>query len=173
LLLGSFGSSQGYNDRLFTINIATDPRTPPPATEKPLRYGKLAEIHHIFKSDPTSPSIVFSLLFTTAVLATLPALFGLVSSCILCIMPALIILSQWLYLGGNVNHFSKAFQSAPVSHTLFYSSIIGIEVIFFLYYTSWNLFKTLPVLFAVGMITFLSGSRALSEVQRRRLAGLR
>jgi oligosaccharyltransferase complex subunit delta (ribophorin II) len=88
-------------------------------------------------------------------------------------MPALIILSQWLYLGGNVSHFSKAFQSAPVSHTLFYSSIVGIEGIFFLYYTSWNLFKTLPVLFAVGMITFLSGSRALSEVQRRRLAGLR
>jgi len=42
-----------------------------------------------------------------------------------------------------------------------------------MYYTSWNLFKTLPFLFAVGMIAFLSGSRALSEVQERRLAGMR
>jgi oligosaccharyltransferase complex subunit delta (ribophorin II) len=42
-----------------------------------------------------------------------------------------------------------------------------------MYYTSWNLFKTLAVLFAVGTITFLSGSRALSEVQERRLSGLR
>lgn len=88
-------------------------------------------------------------------------------------MRDLIILPQWLYLGGNVKHLSKAFQSAPVSHTLFYSSIVGIEAIFFLYYTSWNLFKTLPVLLAVGIIAFLSGSRALSEVQGRRLAGLR
>lgn len=42
-----------------------------------------------------------------------------------------------------------------------------------MYYTSWNLFKTLPVLFVVGMIAFLSGVRALSEVQERRLAGMR
>lgn len=85
----------------------------------------------------------------------------------------LTILIQWLYLGANLNHLSKAFQSAPISHTLFYGSIIGIEGIFFLYYTSWNLFKTLPILFAAGIIAFLSGSRALSEVQERRLAGER
>jgi oligosaccharyltransferase complex subunit delta (ribophorin II) len=42
-----------------------------------------------------------------------------------------------------------------------------------MYYTSWNLFKTLPFLLAVGTIAFLSGSRALSEVQERRLAGVR
>ena len=47
------------------------------------------------------------------------------------------------------------------------------EGIFFMYYTTWNLFQTLPAALAVGMITFLSGSRALSEVQERRLAGLR
>ena len=42
-----------------------------------------------------------------------------------------------------------------------------------MYYTSWNLFRTLPVLLAIGTVTFLSGSRALTEVQERRLAGLR
>ncbi|KAF7514104.1 hypothetical protein GJ744_004429 [Endocarpon pusillum] len=156
LVLGSFGSSQGYNDRIFSLNIATDRNGPIPTSGKPLRYGKLPEIHHIFKPNPSSPNIVFSLLFTGAVLSTLPAIVGV-----------------WLYLGANVNHLSKAFQSAPISHTIFYGSIIGIEAIFLLYYTSWNLFKTLPVLFAAGAVTFLSGSRALSEVQERRLAGER
>ena len=56
---------------------------PLPASEKPLRYGKQPEIHHIFKSDPQSPSIIFSLVFTGAILTTLPALFGLVSCSIL------------------------------------------------------------------------------------------
>jgi oligosaccharyltransferase complex subunit delta (ribophorin II) len=64
---------------MFSIDIAADPSTPLPPAEKPLRYGKLPEIHHIFKPDPRSPNIVFSFVFTIAVLATLPAIFGLVS----------------------------------------------------------------------------------------------
>ena len=47
------------------------------------------------------------------------------------------------------------------------------EGVFFMYYTTWNLFQTLPAAAAVGLITFLSGIRALSEVQERRLVGLR
>lgn len=156
LVLGSFGSSQGYNEQIFSLDIAIDLNVPTPPSDKPLRYGKLPEIHHIFKPDPKSPNILFSLLFTGAVLAMLPALLWL-----------------WLYLGGNVSHVSKSLQSAPLSHTLFYGSIVGIEGILVMYYTSWNLFRTLPVLAAVGTITVLSGSRALSEVQERRLAGLR
>lgn len=42
-----------------------------------------------------------------------------------------------------------------------------------MYYTSWNLFQTLPPAFLVGAVAYISGSRALSEVQERRLAGLR
>jgi oligosaccharyltransferase complex subunit delta (ribophorin II) len=64
-------------------------------------------------------------------------------------------------------------SDAPLSHALFVGSIIGIEGAFFLYYTVWNLFQTLPVLAALGVVAFLSGSRALTEVQERRLAGLR
>lgn len=82
-------------------------------------------------------------------------------------------LVQWLYLGGNINHASKALSDAPVSHALFLGSVVGIESVFFMYYTSWNLFKTLPVLVAMGLVAFISGSRALTEVQERRLAGLR
>lgn len=52
-------------------------------------------------------------------------------------------------------------------------SVIAMEAIFFLYYKSWNLFQTLPAVVSVGLVAFLSGSRALREVQQRRLAGLR
>jgi oligosaccharyltransferase complex subunit delta (ribophorin II) len=72
-----------------------------------------------------------------------------------------------------MNHVSVALKSAPLAHILFVSSLIGMEGIFFMYYTSWNLFQTLPPAIAVSAIAFLSGSRALSEVQDRRLAGLR
>ena len=80
---------------------------------------------------------------------------------------------QWLSLGANINHTSKAFGSSPLSHAAFFLSILAMEGIFFMYYTSWNLFQTLPGAAVVGLISFLSGSRALREVQERRLAGLR
>lgn len=47
------------------------------------------------------------------------------------------------------------------------------EGVFFLYYVSWTLFQVLPVMILVGTATFLSGTRALGEVQSRRLAGER
>jgi oligosaccharyltransferase complex subunit delta (ribophorin II) len=80
---------------------------------------------------------------------------------------------QWAYLGGNINHLSNALDNSPLAHVVFFASIVALEGIFFLYYTSWNLFQVLPLGVAVGAVTFLSGSRALSEVQARRLAGLR
>lgn len=76
-------------------------------------------------------------------------------------------------LGANLNHLSKALSAAPISHSLFFGSIVAMEGVFFLYYTSWTLFQILPVAGVVGLVAFLSGSRALSEVQERRLAGQR
>ena len=72
-----------------------------------------------------------------------------------------------------MNHLSKAFGSSPVSHSMFLMSILAMEGVFFMYYTSWNLFQTLPAAVGLGLVAFLSGSRALTEVQGRRLAGLR
>jgi len=79
----------------------------------------------------------------------------------------------WLSLGANVNHLSEALGSAPLSHAIFVGSIIALEGIFFMYYKSWNLFQMLPAAGTIGLLAFLSGSRALSEVQGRRLAGKR
>ncbi len=47
------------------------------------------------------------------------------------------------------------------------------EGVFYLYYSTWNLFQTLPVVGILGAVTLLSGTKALGEVQSRRLAGER
>ena len=78
-----------------------------------------------------------------------------------------------MYFDVNLNHLSLALKAAPIPHIVFVSSVIGLEGIFFMYYTSWTLFQMLPASLIVGAVAFLSGSRALSEVQERRLAGLR
>ncbi|KAK3942111.1 peptidase family M28-domain-containing protein [Diplogelasinospora grovesii] len=156
IVIGSFGSAKGLDVQAFDLDIKTDPAAPPPSYEKPMRYGKRPEIHHIFRPDPKSPPKVISLVFVLAVIATVPALF-----------------IGWLMLGANVNHLADALGAAPLSHASFFGSIIAMEFVFFMYYTTWNLFQTLPVAAVVAAVTILSGSKALGEVQSRRLAGKR
>jgi len=156
LLLASFGTTQPFGNHVFNLDVRPDPNFALPKYEKPLRYGKLPEIHHIFKPEPVSGPIIISIIFVLAILATVPILFGV-----------------WIYLGANLNHVPEAMSTAPVSHTLFFGSILTMEVIFFLYYYSWTLFQMLPAACLVGLVAFVSGSRALSEVQARRLAGER
>ncbi len=70
-------------------------------------------------------------------------------------------------------HLPKALGAAPISHIVFFGSTISMEFLFFLYYYNWTLFQMLPVAGVIGVVAFLSGSKALSEVQSRRLAGER
>jgi len=156
IVIASFGSARGLEAPLFDLEFKLDPNVATPSYEEPLRYGKLPEIYHIFRSDPRSPPKIVSLVFVLAVFATLPAL---------CV--------GWLLLGANLNHLQKAIGAAPLSHAAFLGSIIALECVFFMYYTSWNLFQTLPAVGVVGAVTLLSGSKALGEVQSRRLAGER
>jgi oligosaccharyltransferase complex subunit delta (ribophorin II) len=152
-MIGSFGSSVPFKSTLFSIELPENKAATPSQT---LRYGKLPEIHHIFRDDPRSPPKLLTLLFTLSVLAAFPAL-----------------LIAWVALGANVKHLPKALAAAPISHAVFYSSIIGMEFVFFMYYNSWRLFQVLPVAGVFGLIAFLSGSGALTEVQERRLKGER
>ncbi|UNI23169.1 hypothetical protein JDV02_009004 [Purpureocillium takamizusanense] len=156
LIIGSQGSTKGTVTPVFNVAVTLDVNGPAPAYEKPLRYGPLAEIHHIFRAGPKNPPKIVSLVFSLAVLATVPAL-----------------LVGWLVLGANVSHISKALGSAPISHAVFFGSIVAMEGVFFLYYSSWNLFQALPAMGVVGAAAFLSGTKALGEVQRRRGAGER
>jgi len=156
LIIASFGSSTPYKAHVFDLDVTQDPNYTPPTVEKPLRYGALPEIHHQFRDDPRSPPKIITLVFLAAVLACLPALFIV-----------------WGGIGANVNHLGQAMQQAPIAHTLFFGSIVAMEGVFFMYYSSWNLFQTLPVAGTVALVAFVSGTKALREVQGRRLAGLR
>ncbi|KAL9621116.1 MAG: hypothetical protein Q9160_004367 [Pyrenula sp. 1 TL-2023] len=76
VVLASFGSSKPYNQKAFTLAISPDPNLSATSAESFTRYGKLPEIHHIFRADPKSPPVFITLFFTAAVLATIPVLFG-------------------------------------------------------------------------------------------------
>lgn len=77
-MLGSFGQSEGYGKMLFRLEVESDPNAPPVPATKPERYGKKEVINHIFKADAQSPPKIVSMVFTLAVLATLPVLLGVV-----------------------------------------------------------------------------------------------
>ncbi|KAJ9151854.1 Dolichyl-diphosphooligosaccharide--protein glycosyltransferase subunit 2 [Pleurostoma richardsiae] len=156
VIIASFGSEKGLIAPAFDLQVSLDPNTPAPTYTEPVRYGKKPEIHHIFGGDPRSPPKIVSLFFVAVVLATVPALFV-----------------AWLLLGANLNHLPKALGAAPISHAIFFGSIVAMEGVFFLYYSSWNLFQVLPAIGVVAIVTVLSGTKALGEVQSRRLAGER
>ena len=141
IVLASFGSNAGYNSRAFTLTPSSDSSTPPPAAEQPLRYGKLPEIHHVFRANAKSPPVVISIVFLGAVVATLPVLAGVVRRLLslhsLSVTPLrLTVSSQALYLSANVSALPAALRTSPVSHISFLASISGIEFVFFLYYTT-------------------------------------
>lgn len=76
IVIGSFGSTSGYESEAFALSVEIDPNVPVAAGEKPERYGKLPEIRHVFRGDPKSPNVLISMIFGIAVFATLPVLLG-------------------------------------------------------------------------------------------------
>ncbi|KFZ07464.1 hypothetical protein V501_06429 [Pseudogymnoascus sp. VKM F-4519 (FW-2642)] len=96
LVLGSFGSAPASETQLFNIALGAD-ETLAQEIEKPVRYGKLSEIHHIFAAEQSSPPRVISVFFALAVLATLPVVVG-----------------AWALAGGNAGHVGKALAAAPL-----------------------------------------------------------
>jgi oligosaccharyltransferase complex subunit delta (ribophorin II) len=76
-------------------------------------------------------------------------------------------------LGANTSHLGTALSAAPVSHLAFFGSLVAMEGSFLMYYREWTLFQVLPVIGAIGAVIWLSGTRALGEVQSRRMAGER
>lgn len=80
LIIASFGSSQPYHSPAFDLFLKSDPSSPTVSQEKPLRYGRLPEIHHTFKPEPSSPPKIITLIFTAAVVIAFPLLAVTVSS---------------------------------------------------------------------------------------------
>jgi oligosaccharyltransferase complex subunit delta (ribophorin II) len=78
IIIGSFGSSNAYRGPAFNLVIDRDPTLPLPSFDI-RRYGKLSEIHHIFKSAPKNPPVLITLAFVVLVLIAFPILAGIVS----------------------------------------------------------------------------------------------
>lgn len=102
------------------------------------------------------PNKIISIVFTLAVIGTLSVLFG-----------------SWLLLGGNVSQVGQALRKAPLAHVTFFGSLLAMEGVFAMYYLRWKLFTVLPIAGVIGVVGVVSGSKALSEVQVRRLEGKR
>ena len=85
----------------------------------------------------------------------------------------LICILQWFTLGANLDHLPKAIGAAPLSYAAFLGSIFAMEFAFLLYYSTWSLFQLLPAVGVLSTVLILSGTKALGEVQSRRLAGER
>lgn len=156
IVIGSFGEAKPLLSEIFTLKVEEDKKGDLPTYTAPERYAAKPEIHHIFRPDQKSPPKIISLVFTLAVLATIPLLFG-----------------SWLLLGSNLNGLGSAMKTAPIAHSVFFGSLVAMEGIFAMYYLSWKLFKVLPIAGAVGVVACISGAKALSEVQKRRVAGQR
>lgn len=73
IVIGSFGASQSYRNLAFQLAINGEASTQA-ASDSVERYGKLPEIHHIFKAGPKSPPAIVTLIFLLATLITIPIL---------------------------------------------------------------------------------------------------
>ncbi|KAG0130383.1 Oligosaccharyltransferase subunit Ribophorin II-domain-containing protein [Tuber indicum] len=165
LVLGSFGESAASIVTIGNVEPSLDP-TSKALLEKQKQkdigegtaiYKAKGEIRHIFRVDPQSPPRIITLVFLLSVLVGLGGLFVV-----------------WFpILGGNLSHLRQALKAAPISHPIFFASLLSLEGIFFMYYTHWNLFQTLAGMALVGPVVLFSGSRALREVRARREKGER
>ncbi len=80
MVIGSFGPAPvGYNSEAFSLAVDRGDGLDVVGDNKPLRYGKLPEIHHIFRADPKSPPLIISVAFVFAVLSSVPPLLVAVS----------------------------------------------------------------------------------------------
>ncbi|KAG0633549.1 Oligosaccharyltransferase subunit Ribophorin II-domain-containing protein [Tuber brumale] len=165
LVLGSFGESTASIVTIGNLEPSLDP-TSKALLEKQKQkdigegiaiYKAKDEIRHIFRVDPQSPSKITTLVFLLSVLAGLGGLFVV-----------------WFpILGGNLSHLHQALKAAPISHPVFFASLLSLEGIFFMYYTQWTLFQALAGMALLGPVVLFSGSRALREVRARREKGER
>ncbi|KAI9354701.1 Dolichyl-diphosphooligosaccharide--protein glycosyltransferase subunit Swp1 [Pilaira anomala] len=113
------------------------------------------EIHHVFREAEKMPLAAFSQLFALITLA-----------------PWLILLGGWFQLGYTPGKVVSELTSGPTLRTVyicsFLGSLVGLEYLFYLYWTQLDLIQTLSYLGGLSIITFFTGQRALSSIQSRR-----
>ncbi|KAI8097276.1 Oligosaccharyltransferase subunit Ribophorin II-domain-containing protein [Halteromyces radiatus] len=111
------------------------------------------EIHHQFRPDESMPATWFSQLFSLLVLS-----------------PWLILVLGWMVIGITPSKVMSGLSSQRGIWILaFVSSLAVTDYLFYLYWTQWNIFKTLTYVAGWSLVLFTTGQLALSSVQRYRL----
>jgi len=156
LVLGTFSLpdslrySLGSVDFEPTIDLSKSSEAPayyggPPEV---ITYGPRPEITHVFRQPEETPALALSNGFVLVVLS-----------------PWLVLLGTWLSLGVTPAILGPFFS---VSILTFFATLVGIEFLFYKYWTSLNIFETLTYLAGLAVVAFVTGQRALSEVRARR-----
>jgi len=123
IALGGFGATPGSIISVGKVTPVVDPSMKALLEKQKLKdigedvelYQPKHEIRHIFHPEPKSPPQVITLAFLAAVMASYVGLF-----------------SAWFpILGANFKHLNKALQTAPLSHSLFFASLVSLEGLFF------------------------------------------
>ncbi|CAO3666903.1 unnamed protein product [Umbelopsis vinacea] len=80
----------------------------------------------------------------------------------------------WLQLGYTpakvISNITQGSMASIVSILSFLGTLAAIEFLFFCYWTHLNLFQTLGYLSVLSLVAFITGQRALTAVQLKRLS---
>lgn len=80
---------------------------------------------------------------------------------------------QWLQIGYTPAKVISELTSGSTARTAyiasFLASLVGLEYLFYLYWTQLDLFQTLTYLGGLSIVTFFTGQRALGSIQAKRL----
>ncbi|RUP52432.1 Dolichyl-diphosphooligosaccharide--protein glycosyltransferase subunit Swp1 [Jimgerdemannia flammicorona] len=153
VVLGTFSLPDPLKYALGSINIESTfdlSKSAESATTAAVIYGPRPEIRHIFRQPDKVPAAWLSNAFVLVVLS-----------------PWLVLLGAWLALGITPAILGPFVSS--ISILAFFSTLVATEFLFYKYWTSLNIFETLTYFAGLSVFTFVTGQRALSEVQARRL----
>lgn len=123
------------------------------SVEKPVRFGKLNEIHHIFRQPPKSLPSFISTQFV-----------------FLIIILFIVLLLSWNYFeAANINNIGKF---SPLS-LLFIVTLFIFEYLFFDYYLGTSIFTSLYRFSLTGVFSIYFGSKLLKDMYKLRTKNIR
>ncbi|KAF9437755.1 hypothetical protein BGZ76_011285 [Entomortierella beljakovae] len=139
-----------YNLGQIEVQGPSNPTTRPVRVE----YHSQPEIHHQFRPDQKLINTAISGTFTLLVLS-----------------PFLVLFFLWSKLGINFAPLKSLAQSPLelISALVFFGSLVGIEYVFYSYWTHVTLFPVLQYLGGLTLVAAISGRSVLSTIQTRRL----
>lgn len=149
LVIGDAVLSNSFQWDLGTVNLKFPEPTAAELAEKSSAYKDKQnmyqpkpEIKHMFREPEKRPPAMVSNLFTG-----------------LCLAPVLLLLILWAKLGINISNFPFS-----LSAIAFHVGLGGIFVLFGVFWLKLNMFVTLRYLLGLGIVTFLAGSKLLSQI---------